>query len=122
MRRQGCFAAADITSEAEVSAAIGRAKSVFGPLSVVVHAAGIGFAGRVLGKEGPMPLELFAMTVNVNLVGTFNVTRLAAAAMQHNEPNAGGERGVIVNTASIAAFDGQIGQALRRGQGRRGRA
>ena len=81
-----------------------------GPLRVAVNCAGIGTPGRVVGKNGPLPLEQFARVVQVNLVGTFNVIRLAAAAMAATEP-VEGERGVIVNTASAAAFDGQIGQA-----------
>jgi NAD(P)-dependent dehydrogenase (short-subunit alcohol dehydrogenase family) len=101
----------DVTSEADVGAAIAATIKAFGPLTVAVTCAGVGTAGRVLGKEGPHPLELFAKTIQINLVGTFNVVRLAAAQMQTNAPNAGGERGVCVNTASIAAFDGQIGQA-----------
>ena len=84
--------------------------STFGNLYGVVNAAGIGPAAKVLGKNGPHNLELFEKTVRVNLVGTFNVIRLAAAVMAQNTPLETGERGVIINTASIAAFDGQIGQ------------
>lgn len=105
------FAKTDVTDAASVEQAIARAKSELGGVHALVGCAGVGSAGRVLGKEGPMPLELFALTVQVNLVGMFNVLRLAANAMQHNEPGPDGERGVVVNTASIAAFDGQIGQA-----------
>ncbi len=101
----------DVTSEADVAGAIDAIIKSFGPLDVAVTCAGVGTIGRVLGKEGPHPLELFTKTIGVNLVGSFNVLRLAAAKMQGNTPNAGGERGVCVNTASIAAFDGQIGQA-----------
>ena len=104
------FARADVTSEAEVQAAVDLAKSAFGNLYGVVNAAGIGPAAKVLGRNGPHPLDLFEKTIRVNLVGTFNVIRLAAAAMAQNEPLPSGERGVIVNTASIAAYDGQIGQ------------
>jgi NAD(P)-dependent dehydrogenase (short-subunit alcohol dehydrogenase family) len=104
------FAQADVTSEEHVQAAIGVAVSTFGALHGVVNAAGIGPAAKVLGKNGPHPLELFERTIRVNLVGTFNVIRLAAAAMVQNTPEGSGERGVIINTASIAAFDGQIGQ------------
>jgi NAD(P)-dependent dehydrogenase (short-subunit alcohol dehydrogenase family) len=104
------FALTDVTSEEQVTQAIGVATSAFGGLHGVVNAAGIGPAAKVLGKNGPHPLDLFERTIRVNLVGTFNVIRLAAAAMAQNTPNASGERGVIVNTASIAAFDGQIGQ------------
>jgi NAD(P)-dependent dehydrogenase (short-subunit alcohol dehydrogenase family) len=104
------FAQADVTNEQEVGAAVGLARDELGGLHGVVNAAGIGPAAKVLGKNGPHALELFERTIRVNLVGTFNVIRLAAAAMVQNAPEANGERGVIVNTASIAAFDGQIGQ------------
>ena len=92
-----------------MQAAVERATSM-GPLRVAVNCAGVGTPGRVVGKGGPLPLEQFAKVVTVNLVGTFNVIRLAAAAMAQNDP-VDGERGVLVNTASVAAFDGQIGQA-----------
>jgi NAD(P)-dependent dehydrogenase (short-subunit alcohol dehydrogenase family) len=104
------FAEADVTNEEQVSGAIHAARTVFGGLHGVVNAAGIGPAAKVLGRNGPHPLDLFEKTIRVNLVGTFNVIRLAAAAMAQNAPEASGERGVIINTASIAAFDGQIGQ------------
>ena len=104
------FARADVTSEEQVNQAIALAQSAFGGVHGVVNAAGIGTAAKVLGKNGPHPLDLFERTIRVNLVGTFNVIRLAAAAMAQNAPASSGERGVIVNTASIAAFDGQIGQ------------
>jgi NAD(P)-dependent dehydrogenase (short-subunit alcohol dehydrogenase family) len=105
----GAFAPTDVTDEAMVQAAVDLARSM-GPLRVAVSCAGIGNPGRVVGKNGPLPLEQFARVVTVNLVGTFNVIRLAAAAMAATDP-VDGERGVIVNTASAAAFDGQIGQA-----------
>ena len=104
------FAQADVTSEEQVKAAVDLAVSAFGALNGVINAAGIGPAAKVLGKNGPHPLELFEKTIRVNLVGTFNVIRLGAAVMAQNRPEANGERGVIINTASIAAFDGQIGQ------------
>ena len=104
------FAMADVTSEEQVAAAIDLARCELGGVNGVVNAAGIGPAAKVLGKNGPHALELFERTIRVNLVGTFNVIRLAAAAMVQNAPESNGERGVIVNTASIAAFDGQIGQ------------
>ena len=104
------FALADVTSEADVQAAVDLAVTSFTQLDGVVNAAGIGPAAKVLGRNGPHPLDLFERTVRVNLVGTFNVIRLAAAAIARNTPGDTGERGVIVNTASIAAFDGQIGQ------------
>jgi Dehydrogenases with different specificities (related to short-chain alcohol dehydrogenases) len=101
----------DVTDEAGVAAALEAARGFLGGLNVAVNCAGILGAGRVLGKEGPMPLEAFTRTVMVNLVGSFNVAKAAAALMQHNEPGEDGERGVIVNTASVAAYEGQIGQA-----------
>lgn len=107
---QARFARADVTSEEQVQAAVDLAVSAFGNLYGVVNAAGIGPAAKVLGRNGPHPLDLFEKTVRVNLVGTFNVIRLAAAVMAQNTPLETGERGVIINTASIAAFDGQIGQ------------
>jgi NAD(P)-dependent dehydrogenase (short-subunit alcohol dehydrogenase family) len=104
------FAPTDVTSEDEVRAAVGRAAGL-GGLHILVNCAGVGTPGRVLGRHGPLPLEAFAKVVTVNLVGTFNAIRLAAARMVESDPDDDGERGVIVNTASIAAFDGQIGQA-----------
>ena len=105
------FAPADVTSESEVGAAVGRAVERFGALHVAVNCAGVGAAMKTVGKDGPMPLAVFAKVIEVNLIGTFNVTRLAAAQMAKNTPNEEGERGVVINTASAAAFDGQIGQA-----------
>jgi NAD(P)-dependent dehydrogenase (short-subunit alcohol dehydrogenase family) len=105
------FVRTDATSEDAVRAAVACAVEAFGGLHGAVSTAGIGTAAKVLGKNGPHALELFAKTITVNLVGTFNVIRLAAEAMAKNAPQESGERGVIVNTASIAAFDGQIGQA-----------
>jgi len=103
------FVGVDVTDEASVQAAVAQANRD-GDLAVVVNCAGIGSAIKTLGKAGPHSLDAFVRTVQVNLVGTFNVIRLAAAAMVTNDPD-GEERGVIVNTASVAAFDGQIGQA-----------
>jgi 3-hydroxyacyl-CoA dehydrogenase/3-hydroxy-2-methylbutyryl-CoA dehydrogenase len=105
------FVAADVTDEGAVSAAVERAASAPGGLRISVCCAGIGWAERVAHKRGAHNLEFFSNVVKVNLIGTFNVLRLAAASMSENEPDAEGERGVCVNTASIAAFDGQIGQA-----------
>lgn len=105
------YVAADVTSADEVQAAVDAAVGSGAPLRVVVNCAGVGWAGRVLGKQGPHDLELFRSVVEVNLIGTFNVLRLAAAAIAKTEPLAEGQRGVVVNTASIAAYDGQIGQA-----------
>lgn len=107
------FVAADVTDEEQVQAAVDAA-SALGPLRVVVNCAGVATPGRVLGREGVLPLETFSKVIQINLVGTFNVLRLAAAAMAKTEPLTGefgtAERGVIINTASVAAFDGQIGQ------------
>ncbi|WP_395067980.1 SDR family NAD(P)-dependent oxidoreductase [Paraburkholderia silvatlantica] len=101
----------DVTLAASVEAAIALATQRFGALHGVVNCAGIAPAQRIVGKEGAHSLDLFAKVVSVNLIGTFNVMRLAAVAMANNTPEAGGERGVIVNTASVAAYDGQIGQS-----------
>ena len=101
----------DVTDEAGVAATLEAARGFLGGLNVAVNCAGILGSGRVLGMDGPMPLDGFARTVMVNLVGSFNVAKAAADLMQHNAPNADGERGVIVNTASVAAYEGQIGQA-----------
>ncbi len=105
------FFKVDVTSEPAVTEAIAAAADWLGGLNVAVNCAGILGAGRVLGRDGPMPLERFSATVMVNLVGSFNVAKAAAERMQHNDPGEDGERGVIINTASIAAFEGQIGQA-----------
>jgi NAD(P)-dependent dehydrogenase (short-subunit alcohol dehydrogenase family) len=102
------FAPADVTSEQEVTAALDIAEEQ-GPLRLAVNCAGVATPGRVLGKQGPLALETFARVVEVNLFGTFNIARLASARMAAAAP-VDGERGVIVNTASIAAFEGQIGQ------------
>jgi NAD(P)-dependent dehydrogenase (short-subunit alcohol dehydrogenase family) len=104
------FVRSDITDEASVRGAIDVALENFGALHGAFNCAGIASAEKVLGREGPHSLQSFSKVVEVNLVGTFNVVRLAAEAMAKNEPTEGGERGVIVNTASVAAFDGQIGQ------------
>jgi NAD(P)-dependent dehydrogenase (short-subunit alcohol dehydrogenase family) len=105
-----CFVEADVTDAAQMQAAVDAAVSTFGGLHAAIGCAGIGTAGRVVSKGGLFPLELFQLTVNVNLVGMFNMLRIAAGKMSENAPDAGGERGVVVMTASIAAFDGQIGQ------------
>lgn len=103
------FCPADVRDEAQVQAAVDAAKGL-GDLRIVVSCAGVGTPGRIVGRNGPLALETFRTVVDINLVGTFNVLRLAAAAMAANEP-VDGERGVAVMTASIAAFDGQVGQA-----------
>ena len=104
------FVEANVTESEAVQAAVGAAAERDGGLRICVCCAGIGWAQRTASKDGPHDLEIFRNVVEVNLVGTFNVLRLAAAAMNENEPDEGGERGVCLNTASIAAFDGQIGQ------------
>ena len=109
--RGACFAPADVTDEAQVQAAIDRAVRTFGRLDGAVNCAGIVIGERALGRKGPHRLDSFRRVLEVNVVGTFNTIRLAAAAMAGNPPGDSGERGVIVNTASVAAFDGQIGQA-----------
>src|SRR5579884_2350888 len=104
------FAKTDVTDEQSVQQAVQTARDTFGALHGVVNCAGIAIAERTLGKNGPHPLQAFSKVIQVNLIGTFNVIRLAAAAMAENQPNDEGERGVIINTASVAAFEGQIGQ------------
>lgn len=101
---------ADVTSESEVETAIAGAVEALGELRVAVSCAGVGWAEKVVGREGPAQLQPFETVVGVNLIGTFNVLRFAAAAMSANDPDSGGERGAVVMTASIAAFDGQMGQ------------
>ena len=101
----------DVTDEAGVQANVDAAKDFLGGLNATINCAGILGAGRVLGRDAAMPLKNFAGTVGVNLIGSFNVSKAAAALMQHNEAGEDGERGVIVNTASVAAYEGQIGQA-----------
>jgi len=105
------FARMDVTQESEVLEAVQRASAQMGGLRIVVNCAGILIGQKIVGKKGPHDLSRFAKVIEVNLVGTFNLLRLAAAVMIENEPTEDGERGVIVNTASIAAFEGQIGQA-----------
>ncbi len=107
----GRFAKTDVASEADGKAAVALAVKEFGGVHVLVNCAGIAIAERTLGKETPHALASFTRAVTVNLIGTFNMIRLTADAMAKAAPNASGERGVIVNTASVAAFDGQIGQA-----------
>ena len=101
----------NVADEASVQASIKQAAESMGGITLAVNCAGIATAGRALGREGPWPTEMFNRVIQVNLVGTFNVTKEAAAVMNQNEPNEDGERGVIISTASIAAFEGQIGQA-----------
>jgi NAD(P)-dependent dehydrogenase (short-subunit alcohol dehydrogenase family) len=107
----GKYCKCDVTSEADGKAAVEAALKAFGGLHVLVNCAGIGVAERTIGKEAPHDLARFTRVITINLIGTFNMIRLAADAMAKAGPNAAGERGVIINTASVAAFDGQIGQA-----------
>jgi NAD(P)-dependent dehydrogenase (short-subunit alcohol dehydrogenase family) len=101
----------DVSDEAAVKAAIQSASEFMGGITLAVNCAGIAPAGRTLGRDGPWPTENFNRVIQINLVGSYNVTKEAAAFMQQNEPNAEGERGVVISTASVAAFEGQIGQA-----------
>jgi NAD(P)-dependent dehydrogenase (short-subunit alcohol dehydrogenase family) len=105
------FVETDVTSGAGAQGAVDAAMEAFGGVRGLVNCAGIATATRVVGRDGPQPLEEFTTVIEVNLIGTFNMIRLAGAAMIGNEPDDAGERGVIINTASVAAFDGQIGQA-----------
>jgi NAD(P)-dependent dehydrogenase (short-subunit alcohol dehydrogenase family) len=107
----GVFCACDVTEPASVEAAIAQAASAHGPARILINCAGIGAAARIVGRDGPMALDAFERVVRVNLIGTFNVMRLAAAAMTALPETEAGERGVIVAAASVAAYDGQIGQA-----------
>ena len=106
---QVLFVRTDVTGDQSVRDAVGKTVEAFGGLNTVINCAGIGVACKALTKKGPMPLEEFNRVVQINLVGTFNVIRLALAQMVNNAPDAEGERGVIINTASAAAFDGQVG-------------
>ncbi len=107
----GRFVKCDVTAEADAKAAVALAVKEYGGLQVLVNCAGIALAERTLGKEAPHDLARFARVITVNLIGSFNMIRIAADAMAKAGPNAAGERGVIINTASVAAYDGQIGQA-----------
>jgi NAD(P)-dependent dehydrogenase (short-subunit alcohol dehydrogenase family) len=101
----------DVASAASAEAAVATARAAHGPARVLVNVAGILIPGRIVGKDGPLPLEKFSRVIEVNLIGTFNMMRLVATAMQALPPFEDGERGVIVSTASVAAYEGQIGQA-----------
>ncbi|KGJ04471.1 NAD(P)-dependent dehydrogenase, short-chain alcohol dehydrogenase family [Paracoccus halophilus] len=105
------FVHADVTSAEQGQAAIRAALDAFGGIDIAVNCAGVAPGERIVGREGPHDLDSFTRAIQINLIGTFNILRLAADAMARNEPGQGGERGLIVNTASVAAFDGQIGQA-----------
>jgi 3-hydroxyacyl-CoA dehydrogenase / 3-hydroxy-2-methylbutyryl-CoA dehydrogenase len=105
------FAKTDVTSQESTQAAIGKTIEEFGKINGAINCAGVGVASKVFSEKGPYPLKDFTWVVQINLIGTFNVIRLAVEQMVKNTPDAGGERGVLINTASAAAFDGQIGQA-----------
>lgn len=108
---QARFVATDVTNETQVQATVDAAVRIFGTLHGLINCAGVAIAERVVGKHGPHRLDSFSRAININLIGSFNVLRLVAQVMTSNTPNRDGERGVIINTASIAAFEGQIGQA-----------
>lgn len=107
----GHFVHCDVTSEDDGKATVAAAKEKFGSVHGLINCAGIGIPAKVLGRDGPIDLGRFSKVIQINLIGTFNMIRLASAAMAENEPDEGSERGVIINTASVAAFEGQIGQA-----------
>ncbi|GGB91730.1 3-hydroxyacyl-CoA dehydrogenase [Marinobacterium zhoushanense] len=107
----GIFVKCDVTSAESAEAAFAAAREAHGPCGIAVSCAGVAPAGRIVGKKGPMPLDDFARVIQINLIGTFNILRLAAADIAERAANDDGERGVIVNTASIAAYEGQVGQA-----------
>ncbi|AJD45307.1 3-hydroxyacyl-CoA dehydrogenase [Rhizobium sp. SEMIA 4085] len=108
---QVSYLCADVTSEVDGARLVAAALDTFGGLRGLVNCAGVAPAEKVIGRDGPHRLESFSQAIGINLIGTFNMTRLAASAIQQQEPDSEGERGVIINTASVAAFDGQIGQA-----------
>jgi len=108
---RAAFQKTDVADEISVKTVMKQANEIMGGITFAVNCAGIATAGRTLGRDGPWPSENFNKVIQVNLVGSFNVTKEAAAFMQHNDPTEDGERGVIISTASIAAFEGQIGQA-----------
>ena len=105
------FIKTDVTSEEQVQNAVNQSIEALGGIAGIINCAGIGPAKRVVGKDGPHALDFFQKVININLIGSFNTLRLVADKMQNNEPNTEGERGIVINTASVAAFDGQIGQA-----------
>jgi len=115
LKANAIFIKADVTSDAEIQQAVKKTIDAFGKISVAINCAGVANPGKVLSKKGPMPLDVFNKVVQINLVGTLNVIRLAVEQMNNNTPNEEGEKGVIINTASVAAFDGQIGQAAYSG-------
>ena len=106
------FCMTDVTDEKTVQAAMDQTVEAFGGIHILINCAGVGVPAKVLGKEGPMSMDHFTRVVQINLIGTMNAIRLAAEKMIANSPNKDGEKGVVINTASVAAFDGQIGQHL----------
>jgi len=109
---RAAWAAGDVSDETQVQAAIQKALDSFGAIHININSAGVGSAAKTVGREGPMPLDQFSRIIRINLIGTFNVLRLCAAAMTANDPlSDDGERGVVINVASVAAYDGQMGQA-----------
>lgn len=104
------FVRCDVTSESEVRSAMAAAKERMGSINLLVNCAGVIGAGRLVSKNGPMPSEVFTRTIQINLIGTFHCDKEAAALMQGNTPNADGERGLLIHTSSVAAFEGQVGQ------------
>ena len=111
LRGEAIFARVDVTDADSVAAGIAQTLEAFGAIDVCINCAGIAPGGKTVGRNGALPLDKFAQVININLIGTFNVLRLAAEQMARNEPGKDGERGVIINTASVAAFDGQVGQS-----------
>lgn len=107
----GVFCKVDVSDADSAEAAFAKARDAHGPARIVVNCAGVGTPMRTVGKDGPVDLRKFAQVVNINLIGTFNICRLAAADIQNMDPMESNERGIVINTASVAAFDGQIGQA-----------
>lgn len=105
------FRRLDVTDEADMVAAVGEAVAAFGPLTLMVSCAGVANPGRILGRNGVLPLDSYKTVIAINLVGSFNAMKAAADAMRHNTPDSGGCRGLVVNTASVAAYEGQVGQA-----------
>lgn len=105
------FRQADVTDEDDIIAALKESIDAYGPLNLVVNCAGVATPGRIIGRKGPLPLETYKTVIMINLVGSFNVMKSAAVEMQNNEPDADGCRGLVINTASVAAYEGQVGQA-----------
>ena len=105
------FRRVDVVDEADMATAVGESIDAFGPLTLMVSCAGVANPGRILGRRGVLPLDSYRTVIEINLIGSFNAMKAAADAMRHNEPDPGGCRGLVVNTASVAAYEGQVGQA-----------